>query len=295
MSTISLSSNGIKLLSQVLHSTLKSIGRTSKLAAKREMLSKRLGFNDWNSACAILPEHLDCTTHTSIALLELPSAAPVFLMTTGNDAPWRLPEEVRDHLFNQSLNPKDFIVSHSSRPDSIVGVKPKYWFFDVARGPDDVIKHKVKISPHVPDYSFEDLNPTVTILSNKKGHKVCTVTTWHITLSATSNTALNFRGAVSRPLYNTFIESITDCTHELREAYCLVNSRQAGSAYAIVKCNERGSELEVVEHLPFVENGQFMEDDQAWKKVAPYNKALGLSLLDVADITIACFSEDSEV
>lgn len=89
------------------------------------------------------------------------------------------------------------------------------------------------------------------------------------------------------PLYNTFIESITGRMPEIREAYCLVSSRQDGYNNAIVKCNERGNELEVVEHL------RYMDIDQAWEKLASYNKKLGLSLLDVADITSACFSEDN--
>lgn len=90
------------------------------------------------------------------------------------------------------------------------------------------------------------------------------------------------------PLYNTFIESITGRAPELRQVFCLVNSRQSGFAYAIVKCDERGRELGVVEHLPH------MDSAKAWTMLAPHNKALGLSLLDVADITRACTGADSD-
>ncbi len=288
MYTKPLSSNSIKLLSKVLHDTSKSIGRASKLANQREMLSKLAGYHDWNSAKAVLPEHLNCTTHASIALLELPSTDPKFFMTTGNDAPWRLPEKVRDHLVNQSLNTQDLIVSHSSRPDQVVSVKSRYYFYDVISESGPLKGNKIELPPHAPDYSFQDLSPAVTIFADKKGREICTITTWHITLSANSNTASNFTGATSTPLYNTFIESITGHTPEIRVAYCLVSSRQDSYANAIVKCNEMGRELEVVEHIPH------KSTDQAWEKLALYNKALGLSLLDVADITSACSSQDDE-
>lgn len=286
MYTTTLSSNSVKLLSKVLHSTSKSIGRTSKLASQREILSKLLGFNDWNVACAILPEHLLDTTHVSIALLELPSAASKFFIATGNDAPWRLPEKVRDHLVNQSLNPEDLIVSSHSKPDPTGDVRPRYWYCDFISKAEPIKTFKIELSSLSPDYSYQNLSPAVMTFTDKKGHEVCTVTVWHVTLFPAPLKAMSFIGAASMPLYNTFIESITGRMPELREAYCLVSSRQDGYDSAVVKCNERGAELEVMEHL------RYMDMDLAWAKLASYNKKLGLSLLDVADITSACFSED---
>src|SRR6218665_3898817 len=125
MSIPALSSLDVKLLSHILHSTSKSLGRSSKLAYQREMLSELLGFNDWNSACAMLPEYSDETSHVSIALLEMPSVPPKPFMSVGIDAPWRLPEKVRNHLVNQSLNPADLTVSYCSRPDPVGDVKPR--------------------------------------------------------------------------------------------------------------------------------------------------------------------------
>ncbi len=90
------------------------------------------------------------------------------------------------------------------------------------------------------------------------------------------------------PLYNTFIESITGRTPQLRQAFCLLNSRQGGFGYAVARCDESGRELDVVEHIPHMTGGE------AWEVIAPYNKALRLSLLDVADITNACIDADSE-
>lgn len=78
-------------------------------------------------------------------------------------------------------------------------------------------------------------------------------------------------GAVSIPLYITFTESITTSILALREAYCLVSNRQDGY--------EIGTEWELIEHL------RYMDMYLPWEK-------LGLSLLDVFDITSACFSED---
>jgi hypothetical protein len=282
-----LSSNDVKLLSQILHSTSKALGRPSKLAAQREMLSRLLGFNDWNGACAMLPNHTPANTHAGIALLEVPSAPPKTLLTTGIDAPWRLFDKVRDHLTQQSLNPTDFTVLSYSRPGPEGGPKPRYSRLSVALAPGNSTEHKVPFGPHAPDYSGLDHTPTVVTFSNAQDI-VFTLTVWCISLYPGTGTATNFTGAMSMPLSHTLIESITGRAPDLRQAYCLVNSRQGGSAYAIVRCNERGSVLELLRHLPH------MTEDEAWAELALYNNALDLSLLDVADITSACISEDNE-
>ncbi|MDP2244331.1 hypothetical protein [Pseudomonas sp.] len=288
MSIFALSSHDVKLLSHILHSTSKAIGRPSKLAPQREMLSKLLGFRDWNIACAILPDRLSDTIHVAIALLEAPSAAPKLLMTSGIDAPWRLPEKVRDHLVNQSQDPTGFTVSSCTRPDPVGDVKLQHWSYELAPGLGRVTEHKVAFGPHEIDYGRSNHTPTVMTFANARGQDAFTVTVWSITLHPESRKATNFTGAASMPFYNTFIESITGHAPEHRQAYCLVNSRQNGFANAIVRCNERGSELEIVEHL------HYMKIEEAWAKLAPYNKALGLSLLDVADITWACSATDDE-
>jgi hypothetical protein len=72
--------NHVKLLSHILNSTSKALGRPSNLATKREMLSRLLGFNDWNGASARLPNHTHGDTHVGIALLKVPSAPPKTLM-----------------------------------------------------------------------------------------------------------------------------------------------------------------------------------------------------------------------
>lgn len=105
MSIPALSSHGLKLLSQILHSTSKTLGCVSKLASQREKLSQLLGFHDWNGACARLPTHSHETTHVAIALLEIPSEVPKLFLSAGIDAPWRLPEKIRDYLINQSVKP----------------------------------------------------------------------------------------------------------------------------------------------------------------------------------------------
>ncbi len=124
--------------------------------------------------------------------------------------------------------------------------------------------------------------------ANTRGQDTFVVTVWLITLHPAPLQATNFTGVASMQLYNTFIESITGHTPELRQAFCLVNSRQNGFAYSIVKCDERGHELGVVEHLPH------MNGAQTWAMLAQHNKELGLSLLDVADITSACIDADSD-
>jgi hypothetical protein len=283
-----LSSNDVKQLSQILHSTSKSLGRPSNLAAKREMLSRLLGFNDWNGACAMLPNHMPDNTHVGIALLEVPSAPPKTFIATGFDAPWRLPDKVRNHLTKHSLNPAGFTVPSCSRPDPEGDSKPRYWSFAIALTPGSSTEHKVPFGPHTPDYSRLDHTPTVMTFANAQGRVDFTLTVWWITLHPGTGTVTNFTGAMSRPLSHTFIESITGRVPDLRQAYCLVNSRQAGFANAVVRCNEMGSELEIVKHLPY------MTEDEAWAQLAPYNNVLGLSLLDVADITDACFSADNE-
>lgn len=282
-----LSSNDVKLLSQILHSTSKTLGRPSNLAAKREMLSRLLGFNDWNGACAILPNHTPDNTHVGIALLEVPSSPPKTFIATGIDAPWRLPDKVRNHLTKHSLNPAGFTVPSCTRPDPEGDPKLRYWSFTAALTPGSSTEYKVPIGPNGPDYSRRDHTPIVMTFANAQGRMVFTLTVWCITLSGTG-TAMNFTGAMSLPLSHTLIESITGRVPDLRQAYCLVNSRQAGFANAVVRCNEMGSELEIVKHLPYI------TEDEAWAQLAPYNNVLGLSLLDVADITDACFSADNE-
>ena len=288
MSIPTLSSHDVKLLSQILHSTSSSLGCVSKLASQREMLSQLLGFHDWNGACAILPAHPHETKHVAIALLEIPSVVPKPFLSVGNDAPWRLPEKIRDYLINQSFNPTSLTVSHYSRPDPVGDVKPRHWSYLFAPSPSRLLEQKVAFAHHEPDYGNGNHTPTVMTFANAQGQVAFTVTVWSITLHPASQQATNFTGAVSMPLYNTFIESITGRTPELRQAFCLVNSRQNGYAYAIAKCDERGRELGVVEHIPH-KNGV-----EAWAMLAPHNKALGLSLLDVADITSACVDADSD-
>lgn len=283
-----ISSNDVKLLSHILHSTSKALGRPSNLATKREMLSRLLGFNDWNGASAMLPNHTPGNTHVGIALLEVPSAPPKTFIATGIDAPWRLPEKVRNHLTKHSLNPAGFTVPSCSRPDPEGDAIPRYWSYAVALTPGSITEHKVPLGPHTPDYSRLDHTPSVMTFTNPQGGVAFKLTVWWITLHPSTGTATNFTGAMSRPLSHTFIESITGRVPDLRQAYCLVNSRQAGFSSAVVRCNEMGSELEVVKHLPY------MTEVEAWAQLAPYNNVLGLSLLDVADITDACFSADND-
>ena len=167
-------------------------------------------------------------------------------------------------------------------------MKPRYWSYLFAPSPDRLLEQKVAFAPHEPDYGNDDHTPTVMTFANAQGQGAFKVTVWSITLHPVSLGATNFTGAASMPLYNTFIESITGRTPELRQAFCLVNSRQDGFAYAIAKCDERGHELGVVEHI------RHMNVAEAWAMVEPHNKALGLSLLDVADITSACIDADIE-
>lgn len=288
MSIPALSSHDVKLLSQILHSTSRSLGCVSKLASQREMLSQLLGFHDWNGACAILPAHSHETTHVAIASLEIPSVVPKWFLSVGNDAPWRLPEKIRDYLITQSFNPAGLSASHYSRPDPKGDVKPPHWSYLYAPSPGRYVENKIAFALHEPDYGNGDHTPIVMTFVNAQGQDAFAVTAWLITLHPAPLQATNFNGAASMPLYNTFIESITGHTPELRQAFCLVNSRQNGFAYSIAKYDERGHELSVVEHLPH------MNGAQAWTMLAQHNKALGLSLLDVADITSACINADSD-
>lgn len=288
MSIPTLSSHDVKLLSQILHSTSRSLGCVSKLASQREMLSQLLGFHDWNGACAILPAHSHETTHVAIALLEIPSVEPKSFLSVGNDAPWRLPEKIRDYLITQSFNPTGLTVSRYSRPDPKGDAKSQYWSYLFAPSPGRYIESKIAFTPHEPDYGNGDHTPIVMTFANAQGQDAFAVTVWLITLHPAPLQATKFTGAASMPLYNTFIESITGHTPELRQAFCLLNSRQGGFQYAIAKCDERGRELGVVEHLPH------MNCAQAWAMLAQYNQELGLSLRDVADITSACISADSD-
>lgn len=288
MSIPTLSSHDVKLLSQILHSTSRSLGCVSKLASQREMLSQLLGFHDWNGACAILPAHSHETTHVAIALLEIPSVVPKSFLSVGNDAPWRLPEKIRDYLITQSFNPTGLTVSHYSRPDPKRDAKSRHWSYLFTPSPGRYMESKIAFTPHEPDYGNGDHTPIVMTFANARGQDAFAVTVWLITLHQPPLQATKFTGAASMPLYNTFIESITGHTPELRQAFCLVNSRQDGFEYSIAKCDERGRELSVVEHLPHKNYAQ------AWAMLAQYNKELGLSLLDVADITSACTAADSD-
>lgn len=284
-----LSSYHVKLLSQILHSTSKTLGRPSKLASQREMLSHLLGFKDWNSVCALLPDCISDTIHVGIALLEVPSADPKSFMCTGIDAPWRLPEKVRDHLIKESLNPIGHTVASYSRPDPLPEATPRYWYYDFSPTVGVTTEHKVALDPHELDYSFLDHTPTVMTFSDTRGRDAFKLTVWLITLHPGTVKATNFSGAALMPLYNTIIESITGFSPELRQAYCLVSSRHDGFDHAIVRCNEKGKELEVVKDLPYLPN------DELWAQLTPYNKVLGLSLRDVADITRACVYADDEI
>lgn len=283
-----LSASQVKLLSQILHTTSKSLGRPSKLASQREMLSHLLGFNDWNGACAMLPDQIPNTTHVAIALLEVRQQAPKTFMCIGNDAPWRLPEKVRDHLIKQSLNPSNFTVSRCSRPDPVEDAKPRYSEYMVFRSIEDVTTYREAFDPNEPDYRGCDHTPIVMTFASAQGHSAFKLTVWLISLHPKTGTATNFTGAVSMPLYNTLIESITGHLPELRQAYCLVGSRDEINSYAIVRCDEMGSELELVKSLPYLSNKEL------WAHLKQYNSALGLSLLDVADITAACSYMDRE-
>ncbi|EKF7416877.1 hypothetical protein EFK68_03685 [Pseudomonas aeruginosa] len=291
MPSHALSSNDVKLLSQILHTTSKTIGRPSKLAAHREMLSRVLGFRDWNSACALLPEHSNQVVTVALSQLEVPGLPARLMMAIGNDAPWRLPALVREHLVSTSQDPAGFTVRRYSRPDPVSGVMQRYWEFTVSTetGHGRPQVHKVPLAIHTPDYGRRDLTPVVATLANAQGQEAFTLTVWNLTLqSSADRTATCFAGASSVPLYNTFVESITGQAPELRQANCLVSSRAPNFSNAIVRCDEMGRELEVVEHLPY------MQDDKLWALLAPYNSELGLSMLDVADITEACFVNDSE-
>ena len=286
-----LSSNDVKLLSQILHTTSKIIGRPSKLAAHREMLSRVLGFRDWNSACALLPEHSHQVVTVALSLLEVPGSPVRLLMATGNDASWRLPALVREHLVSSSLDPAGFTVRRYSRPDPVSGLLQRYWEFTVSTeaGHERPVVHKVPLAIHTPDYGRRDLTPVVATFANAQGQEAFTLTVWNLTLqSSADRTATCFADASSIPLYNSVVETITGQAPDLRQAFCLVSSRAPNFSNAIVRCDEMGRELEVVEHLPY------MQDDKLWALLAPYNSELGLSMLDVAEITEACFVNDSE-
>lgn len=286
-----ISSNDVKLLSQILHTTSKTIGRPSKLAAHREMLSRVLGFRDWNSACALLPEHSHQVVTVALSLLEVPGLPARLLMATGNDAPWRLPALVREHLVSTSLDPAGFTVCRYSRPDPVSGLMQRYWEFTVSTetGHGRPVVHKVPLAIHTPDYGRRDLTPVVATFANAQGQEAFTLTVWNLTLqSSADRTATCFAGASSIPLYNSVVETITGQAPDLRQAFCLVSSRDPHFANAIVRCDEMGRELEIVEHLPY------MQEDELWALLATYNSGLGLSMLDVADITEACFMNDSE-
>ncbi|SDU24739.1 hypothetical protein SAMN05216296_2636 [Pseudomonas pohangensis] len=158
----------------------------------------------------------------------------------------------------------------------------------VARSIEDVTTYREGLDPNEPDYRGRDHTPIVMTFANAQGRSAFTLTVWLISLHPRTNTATNFTGAVSMPLYNTLIESITGHLPELRQGYCLVGSRDEINPYAIVRCDERGSELELVKSLPHLPN------EELWAHLKQYNSALGLSLLDVADITATCSYRDSE-
>lgn len=283
-----LTSSDVKQLSQILHSTSKALGLPSKLSGHRELLSQLLGFRDWNAARAMLPDLTTHTTHVAIASVQVPQSPPKFLMLTGNDALWQMPGKVHDQLISRCLNPKDLRVSSWSRPDPIdKGEKARYWAYSFSPRPGHTELHKVPMAPDQPDYGDHDLTPVVMTLANAQMRDVASIALWSITLHSGSRNATAFSEVASLPIYNTLVHAITGRSPGIREAYCLVNSRRGGFSSAIVRCDEMGRELDIAEHLPY------MADDAAWKILAPYNNALGLSLLDVADITKACVGEDN--
>lgn len=151
-----------------------------------------------------------------------------------------------------------------------------------------VLLRTFRTEPNEPDYRGRDHTPIVMTFASPQGHSAFTLTVWLISLHPRTGTATNFTGAVSMPLYNTLIKSITGRLPELRQAYCLVGSRDEINSYAIVRCDERGSEIELVKSLPYLSN------EELWAHLKQYNSALGLSLLDVADITAKYSYRDSE-
>lgn len=284
----SLSRPQVKLLSQILHSTSLSLGRDSLLAAQREKLSRLLGFNDWNGASALLPDQIAGDTDVAIALLEVPQHDAKTIMCVGGDAPWRLPEKVRDYLIDRSLDPSGFVVASYTRPDSVLPQKPRYYETVYSSSVGECTTYREKLTPAEVDYRPFYLTPIVMTLAKPQGQFAFKLTVWLVSLHSKTDDARYFAGAASNPLYNSLIQTITGIEPGLREAYCLVSNADANFPCAIVRCDERGTELEFVKAL------RYSPDGEIWEQLKGYNDQLGLSLLDVAEITNSRSFADGE-
>ncbi|KRW65815.1 hypothetical protein AO741_13640 [Pseudomonas sp. TTU2014-105ASC] len=284
----SLSRHQVKLLSQILHSTSLSIGRNSQLAAQREKISRLLGFNDWNAASALLPDQIAGDTDVAIAVLEVPQHDAKTIMCVGCDAPWRLPEKVRDCLIDRSLDPSGFVVTSYTRPDAVLPQKPRYYETVLHSSPGESTTYRQQLAPAEVDYRPFYLTPIVMTFAKPQGQFAFKLTVWLISLRSETGDALYFTGATHKPLYNSIIQSLTGIEPVLREAYCLVSNADANFSYAIVRCDERGTELEFVKAL------RYSLDGDMWEQLKRYNDQLGLSILDVAEITNSLTTADSE-
>lgn len=284
----SLSRPQVKLLSQILHSTALSLGHDSQLAAQREKLSRLLGFNDWNGASALLPDQSVGNTDVAIALLEVPQHDAKTIMCVGRDAPWRLPEKVRDYLIDRSLDPSGFVVASYTRPDSVLPQKPKYYETVCSSSVGECTAHREQLAPAEVDYRPFYLTPIVMTFTKPQGQFAFKLTVWLVSLCSKTSAAWYFTGAASKPLYNSIIQTITGIEPRLREAYCLISNVDANFPCAIVRCDERGTELEFVKAL------RYSPDGEIWEQLKGYNDQLGLSLLDVAEITNSRSITDSE-
>lgn len=284
----SLSRPQVKLLSHILHSTSLALGRDSKLAEHLEKLSSLLGYKDWNVASAQLPEQIPDETHVAIALLEVPEQDAKTIMCVGRDSPWRLPEKIRDYLIDQSINPSGFAVTSYTRPDPVVAQKKRYFETDWYKSEGVVTTFREELDPNEVDYSPSYHTPIVMTFANLQGQFAFKLTVWLVSLLSKTGTATYFNGVGHKPLFNSIIQTITGHEPEYREGYCLVSSNDANNPYAIVRCNERGTELNHLKNLPYLPNSEL------WAQLKDYNDQLGLSLLDVAEITISRCHRDED-
>lgn len=284
----SLSRPQVKLLSQLLHSTSLSLGRDSQLAAQREKLSRLLGFSDWNGASALLPDQITDDTDVAIALLEVPQHDAKTIMCVGRDAPWRLPEKVRDYLNDISLDPSGCVVTRYTRPDSLLPQKPSYYETVCSSSVGECTTYKEQLAPAEVDYRPFCLTPIVMTFAKQEGQFAFKLTVWLVSLCSRTSHARYFTGAASKPLYNSIVQTITGIEPGLREAYCLVSNADANFPCAIVRCDEGGTELEFVKAL------RYSPDGEIWEHLKGYNDQLGLSLLDVAEISNIRSITDSE-
>ncbi|WOD12356.1 hypothetical protein RPW65_05735 [Pseudomonas sp. NyZ704] len=288
MSTSVLSRSQIKLLSQILHSTSLSLGRNSQLALQRETLSRLLGFNDWNSASALLADKIAGDTEVAIALLEMPQHDAKRIMCVGRDAPWRLPEKARDYLVDRSVDPSQYVVTSYTRPDSLLPQEKRYYETIFSPSAGESITYKEQLTPAEIDYRPSYHTPVVMTFANLQGKFAFKLTAWLVSLYSKTDSASYFTGAAAKPLYNSIIQSITGTEPKLREAYCIVDNADANFPYAIVRCDERGAELEFIKALRYSPGGEI------WEHLKGYNDQLGLSLLDVAEVTNSRWITDCE-